>query len=344
MDKIDLRSLSYAELEKLILDIEEKKFRAKQLYDWLHIKLVSNFDEMVNIPKSLINKLEQLSYITSIETVEHLISEDGTEKYLFRIQGSLIESVLMKYEHGNTVCVSTQAGCKMGCTFCASTIGGFIRNLEVGEILGQVYEIQKSAGVRVSHIVLMGSGEPLDNYKNVIRFIDMISNDKGLNISARHITLSTCGLVPEINKLSQEKLQINLAVSLHAPNDEMRQKIMPIAMRYEIRELIKATKSYANITKRRVTYEYALIKGVNDHPRDANELGRRLRGSLAHVNLIPINDVKENNYIKSDKNTIKDFAEILRSLGVETTIRRENGSDINASCGQLRNKVVENEK
>ncbi len=338
MDKIDIRELSLEELTKLLENIGEKAFRGKQIYEWLHKKLVSDFSEMTNISKSTIAKLSEVAYIPKITILEKHISEDGTIKYLFNVKGGVIESVLMKYSSSTSICVSTQMGCRMGCTFCASTLGGLVRNLSCGEILGQVYEIQKDVEDRVSHVVLMGSGEPLENYDNTLNFINKITDEKGLNLSSRHITLSTCGLVEKINDLANKKLQINLAVSLHAPNDEIRRSIMPIAFKYDIDELIKACKNYGNVTKRRVTYEYALIKGVNDSTRCANELGKRLRGSLAHVNLIPVNDVKERNYKKSDKDTINDFANILKSLKVETTIRRENGSDINASCGQLRNK------
>ncbi len=344
MDKIDIRQLSLEELSNLLVNIGEKAFRGKQIYEWLHKKLISDFSEMTNISKATIEKLNEVACIPKMTIAEKHVSEDGTIKYLFNVKGGVIESVLMKYSSSTSICVSTQMGCRMGCTFCASTLGGLVRNLTIGEILGQVYEIQKDIDDRVSHVVLMGSGEPLENYDNTLGFISKVTDEKGLNLSSRHITLSTCGLVEKINDLAKKKLQINLAVSLHAPNDEIRRNIMPIAMKYDIDELITACKNYGNTTKRRVTYEYALIKGVNDSTRCANELGKRLRGSLAHVNLIPVNDVKERNYKKSDKDTISDFANILKSLKVETTIRRENGSDINASCGQLRNKVeAENE-
>lgn len=343
MDKIDIRSLSYEELTKLVLNLGEKKFRATQVYDFLHKKLVSSFDEMNNVPKALKEKLQEVSYIPKVTLIKEQVSEDTTTKYLFEVSGSYIETVLMTYKHGVSLCVSTQAGCKMGCTFCASTIGGFIKNLTPGEMLGQVYEVQKRIDKRISHIVLMGSGEPLDNYDNTLTFIEQITDEKGLNLSARHVTLSTCGLVDRMNELSKLSLQINLAVSLHAPNDEIRDTIMPINKKYGVDEVIKSAKAYANHTKRRVTYEYALISSVNDSTRNANELGKKLMGSLCHVNLIPVNDVVEKNYKKSDKSTIQDFANILKSLGVETTIRRENGSDINASCGQLRNEIINKE-
>ncbi len=344
MDKIDIRSLSFEELDRLITNLGEKSFRSKQIYEWLHKKFIKDFSEMTNISKATIEKLSELAYIPKVTMIEKLVSEDGTTKYLFQLKGGVIESVLMKYTSSVSICVSTQIGCRMGCTFCASTIGGLVRNLTTGEMLGQVYEIQKDIEDRVSHVVLMGSGEPLENYDNTISFIEHLIDEQGINLSGRHITLSTCGLVEKIEELAKKKLPINLAVSLHAPNDEIRQQIMPIAIKYDIDDVIKACKNYGNVTKRRVTYEYALIKGVNDSHRNANELGKKLRGSLAHVNLIPINDVKERNYTKSSKETIADFSNILKSLKVETTVRRENGSDINASCGQLRNqKLQENE-
>ncbi len=343
MKKTDILELNLAELERFILTLDEKKFRAKQIFDWLHSKNVSNFSDMKNISKQTIAKLEELSYIPklSIET-KQVSLEDGTVKYLFELKdGEYIESVFMKYNHGNAVCVSTQVGCKMGCTFCASTVNGFVRNLTAGEMLGQIYEIQKDTGERVSNIVLMGSGEPLDNFENVLKFIENINSENGLNISQRSITLSTCGLIDKIYELAEMKLKINLAVSLHATNQTTRASIMPIADKFMLDELLKACKYYGDLTKRRVTFEYALIHGVNDSNVQANELGRKIKGSLSHVNLIPVNKVSENNYEKSKSKAIKDFANILKSMGVEATIRRELGSDINAACGQLRNSKMQ---
>ncbi len=344
MKKIDILELNEVELEKFILTLDEKKFRAKQIFDWLHSKNVSDFSEMKNISKQTIAKLDELSYIPklSIET-KQVSKEDGTVKYLFELRdGEYIESVFMKYNHGNAVCISTQVGCKMGCTFCASTVNGFFRNLSVGEMLGQIYEIQKDTGERVSNIVLMGSGEPLDNFENVLKFIENINSENGLNISQRSITLSTCGIIDKIYELAEMKLKINLAVSLHATNQTTRASIMPIANKYMLDELMQACKYYGDMTKRRVTFEYALIHGVNDSNVQANELGRKIKGSLSHVNLIPVNKVSENNYEKSKSKAIKDFANILKSMGVEATIRRELGSDINAACGQLRNSKMQN--
>lgn len=343
MDKIDLRSLT---LEKLKAELEktgEKAFRAKQIYSWLHQKQVASFDEMTNLSKALRKKLEDNYVIKNLKIVEKLVSkEDNTIKYLFDIGDNIvIESVLMRYSYGNAVCISSQAGCRMGCTFCASTVDGLERNLIPGEMAGQIYEIQRDIGERISNIVIMGSGEPLDNYDNVIDFLEIIHSKEGNNLSHRHITLSTCGLVDKIYKLSKENLQITLAISLHAPNNDIRQNTMPIAKRYDFTSLIKAARDYANTTKRRVTFEYALIKDVNDREEDARELSSKLKGIMCHVNLIPVNDVKENNYIRSTEENIKHFAEILQSSGIETTIRRKLGSDINAACGQLR-KIYKN--
>ncbi len=340
MDKVDIRSLNLDEMTQLILKIGEKKFRAKQLFSWFNKNLVFNYDEMNNISNKMKQSLNEVSEISEIEIYKKLQSKiDGTVKYLFKLNNkTIIESVFMKYEHGNTVCISSQAGCRMGCSFCASTIDGLDRNLTAGEMLAQVYEIQKDMGVRISNIVVMGSGEPLENFDNLIKFINIINSEDGLNISQRNITVSTCGLVDKIKKLESLNLQINLAISLHAPNDDVRNEIMPVNKKYNVEKLIKASKDYANNTKRRVTYEYALIKGVNDTERYANELGKKIKGSLCHVNLIPVNSIDENNYIKSDKVSINDFLNILKSLGISVTVRRELGADINGACGQLRKK------
>ncbi len=342
-DKIDLRSLSIDEMEKLIINMDEKKFRGKQIFNWLNKNLVNRFDDMKNIPNSLKTKLEDIAYISTVEILEKKQSKiDETAKYLIKLDNSaVVESVFMKYKHGNTVCISSQAGCKMGCTFCASTIDGIDRNLTAGEMALQVYEIQKDIGERISNIVVMGSGEPFDNFENLLMFINIINSKDGLEIGQRHITVSTCGLVPQIYDFANKKLQVNLAISLHAPTDELRQSMMPIGRTYEIKELVKACKFYSDTTKRRITYEYALIKGVNDSHKHANELGRLLRHTLCHVNLIPVNNVKERSFEKSDKNSIIEFSEILKSLGIEATIRRELGADINAACGQLRKKHLD---
>lgn len=340
MEKIDIKSLTFDNMKEFICHINEKSFRAKQIFNWIHQKHISNFDEMTNLSKQLRQKLEENCFLSKSEIVEKYISkQDNTTKYLFEIENNnIIESVLMKYSYGNSVCVSSQAGCRMGCSFCASAVNGLEYNLTAGEIASQVYIISKDIEERISNVVIMGSGEPLDNFDNVIDFLNIINSNEGVEIGQRHITLSTCGLVDKIYKLSEMKLQITLAISLHAPNDNIRNMIMPISKRYNIEELLKASKYYADITKRRVTYEYALISGVNDTSACAKELASRLKGTLCHVNLIPVNDVKEKNYIKSSNETIKSFAETLCSYNIETTIRRKLGSDINAACGQLRNR------
>ena len=338
MAKIDIKSMNVNELEDLLKELGEPKFRAKQIFDWLHAKQVDSFEEMTNLSKGLREKLSETASINGVKIVRKLVSQiDGTRKYLFALSdGAIIESVLMKYEHGNTVCISTQVGCRMGCKFCASTLDGVERGLTAGEMLSQIYAIQKDCGERVHGTVLMGSGEPLDNYDNVVKFLRLINDPKGQNMGQRHITLSTCGLVDKIYDLAEEDLQITLAVSLHAPNDGIRTQTMPIAKVYSMEKLLQACRDYADRTKRRITFEYALIHGVNDGDEHAWELVKKLRDMLCHVNLIPVNDVKERNYVKSTAERVKRFASILNENGVETTVRRKLGSDIDAACGQLR--------
>ncbi|WP_405726301.1 23S rRNA (adenine(2503)-C(2))-methyltransferase RlmN [Anaerotignum sp.] len=338
MAKIDIKSMNVNELEDLLKELGEPKFRAKQIFDWLHAKQVDGFEEMTNLSKGLREKLSETASINGVKIVRKLVSQiDGTRKYLFALSdGAIIESVLMKYEHGNTVCISTQVGCRMGCKFCASTLDGVERGLTAGEMLSQIYAIQKDCGERVHGTVLMGSGEPLDNYDNVVKFLRLINDPKGQNMGQRHITLSTCGLVDKIYDLAEEDLQITLAVSLHAPNDGIRTQTMPIAKVYSMEKLLQACRDYADRTKRRITFEYALIHGVNDGDEHAWELVKKLRDMLCHVNLIPVNDVKERNYVKSTAERVKRFASILNENGVETTVRRKLGSDIDAACGQLR--------
>lgn len=342
IEKTDILSMNLAELQSFIVQLGEKSFRAKQIFKWLHQKNISSFDELTDISKDFRKKLSEKAKIQKVSSLEKFISsEDNTTKYLFQIENDyIIESVLMRYEYGNAVCISSQAGCAMGCSFCASTMGGLERNLTAGEMLSQVYEIQKDLGERISNVVIMGSGEPLCNFDNSLKFLEIINSKDGFEIGHRHITLSTCGIVDKIKKLAELKLQITLAVSLHAPNDFIRQKIMPVAKKYSIDELISAAKEYADYTKRRVTFEYALIKGVNDSENCAEELAKRLKGSLCHVNLIPVNDVKERNYIRSSDKTVNRFCEILKSLNIEATVRRRLGSDINAACGQLRKRYL----
>ncbi len=336
--EIDLRSLSLSEMESVITGIGEPKFRAKQIFNWINKNFVDSFDDMTNVSKNLRNILSEISYLTTCKTVNKLESNiDETKKYLFMLDDDvIIEAVFMKYKHGNTVCISSQAGCRMGCTFCASTANGLKRNLTAGEMANQIMQIQKDVGERISNVVIMGVGEPFDNFKNLEKFFEIINSKEGLEIGQRHITVSTCGLVDGINEFTKLDLQVNLAISLHAPNDEIRRAIMPVAKRYSIEQLLAATKNYANKTKRRVSYEYALIKDINDSERDANELGKILRHTLCHVNLIPVNQTDRNDFKKSDKERITLFKDILESMGIETTIRREMGTDISAACGQLR--------
>lgn len=336
-EKMELRGQTVEALERLCQEIQVPKFRAKQIFKWVN-KGIRTFEEMTDLPKDLRSILESHAYIGSGEIVKILSSQtDGTQKYLFQLRdGNVIESVLMRYKHGNSVCVSTQVGCQMGCTFCASTIGGMVRDLTAGEILGQILDIQNHIEDRISNIVLMGSGEPLDNFDEVVKFIEVVNHKDGLNISQRHITLSTCGIVPKIYALADLKLQITLAISLHSADNEERSELMPVNRSYPIEKLLEACDYYAEKTGRRITYEYALILGKNDTPEMAKALAKRLKGKLCHVNLIPINDVKERGYKASDNSSIEGFKNILKLSGIETTVRRELGSDINAACGQLR--------
>lgn len=338
MDKIDISSMTLAEMEKMLINIGEKPFRAKQIYTWLNKDLVTNFGSMTNLSKPLRQKLDNICFISQVSIEEKFVSkQDETSKYLLKIdKNTIIESVLMKYSYGHSVCISSQAGCKMGCKFCASTADGFERNLTTGEILAQVYQIQKDSQRRVSNIVIMGVGEPLDNYNNIINFIKIINSKEGLAIGQRHITVSTCGIVDKIYDLAKEDLQVTLAVSLHAPNDNIRKEIMPVANAYSISDTLKACKYYSEKTGRRITYEYAVIKGVNDSVDNAKELANKLKGTLSHVNLIPLNPIKEVSYLNSDKISIENFTKELEKLGIYSTIRRRLGSDINAACGQLR--------
>ncbi len=338
--KKDIKSLSYEELNNEVTLLKLPKFRTKQIYEWLHKYGASSFDEMTNISKDLRNKLSDSFYISSCEIEQKFVSKiDETVKYLFRLNdGEYVESVIMKYKYGYTICVSSQVGCKMGCTFCASTLAGFKRNLEAGEIESQLHAAQKDLGIRISHIVMMGIGEPLDNYDNVIKFFHNVNNENGLNISMRNITVSTCGIVPRIYDLINENLQITLTISLHAPNDKIRSRTMPVNDRWGIDEVIEACRKYVNKTNRRVSFEYTLIDGVNDSKGCALELSNRLKGMLCHVNLIPVNAVEERGNVRSSDDNIRKFMEILKRNGINATIRRTLGSDINASCGQLRRK------
>ncbi len=336
--KTDIRAFTFDKLNSELSSLGLPAFRTKQIFKWLHQYGCSSFDEMTNISKALRGQLEERFYIGSCYVEDKYVSSiDGTVKYLFRLHdGEYIESVIMKYKYGYTICVSSQVGCKMGCTFCASAIAGFKRNLTAGEIEAQLIAAQKDMNIKISHIVLMGIGEPLDNFDNLIDFLNNVNNPDGLNISMRNITVSTCGIVPNIYRLIDYNLQLTLTVSLHAPNDNIRSRTMPVSRKYSIDELLSACKVYAEKTGRRVSFEYTLIKGVNDSAENAKELSLRLKGMLCHVNLIPVNDVKESGNISCSREEILKFQNILKRNGINATIRRTLGADINASCGQLR--------
>ena len=336
-----LKSKTLPEMQALFKELGQPAFRAKQVYTWLH-KGVRSYDEMTNLPKALREQLAQNFPIQAPEVVRKQESaKDGTIKYLWRLaDGNCVETVLMRYHYGNTVCISTEVGCAMGCAFCASTIGGLVRRLEPHEMLDQVLFTQVDSGLPVSHIVLMGIGEPLDNFDNVMRFLELVNSEEGMNISMRHISLSTCGLVPRIDALAQRKLQISLAISLHGPNDEIRGKIMPVNKAYPIDTLLAACRRYYEATSRRIHFEYAMIDGVNDRECDARELLRRLKGLGAHINMIPLNHVEESPLKPSSKAAVAKFQKILEDGGITATVRRTLGGDIDASCGQLRRKYT----
>lgn len=332
---INIRDLTLEELEEEIIKLNEKKFRAKQIFAWLY-RNVESFDEMTDLSKDLISKLKENFIIKNLEIENFQKSVDGTIKYLFKLNdGHKIESVIMKYKYGNTACVSNQIGCKMGCNFCASAKIGFIRNLTPGEIVSQILEIERHSGEKISNVVFMGIGEPLDNYENVIKAIRLINNPKGLNIGARHISISTCGLIDGIARLAEENIQCNLCISLHSSRDEVRSDMMPINKKYNISQVIDACKKYLEKTNRRITFEYALVDGVNDSLDDALHLSKLLKGMLCHVNLIPINKIKDGIYEKSSTEKILAFRDYLNEKGIVATVRRELGSDISAACGQL---------
>lgn len=338
---IDLKDLEYHELETLLKAQGQPSYRTKQVFQWLH-RGVESFDEMTDLPKAMREKLAESCFISRLSIREKHVSRiDGTVKYLFELEdGNCIESVVMRYKHGLTVCISSQVGCRMGCGFCASTIGGLYRNLTAGEILNQVLFAQKDVGERIGNIVMMGIGEPLDNFDNVIRFLHNVNHPAGINIGYRHISLSTCGLVDQIYKLAEENLPITLSVSLHAPNNAIRDTIMPVNKKYPVETLIQACRDYIGTTTRRISFEYALIAGVNDGPAQAEELAALLKGMLCHINLIPINRVEERDFHKGRAEDIRKFHDRLLALGMNATVRRELGSDISASCGQLRKKVL----
>lgn len=333
--KIDLLSLSKEEIREVIASMGEPRYRADQVMGW--VAKGTPVERMANLPKSFREELGKRAFVTNLRTLSHQRSGDGTEKFLFAFQdGQSAECVLMRYKHGNSVCLSTQIGCRMECAFCASTKNGLVRSLSPGEILAEVFAVMRESGERVTHIVLMGTGEPLDNMENVLKFIDLVTSPDGLNISARHISLSTSGLVPEIDRLANDKRQITLSVSLHAPNDEKRSMLMPVNRAYPVGVLIEACRRYFAVTGRRISFEYAMIAGVNDGEEDAKELAALLKGMQAHVNLIPLNRVKESPYRPSPRRNVDRFCEILGENGVNVTVRRRLGSDIDAACGQLR--------
>ncbi|MBQ9983129.1 MAG: 23S rRNA (adenine(2503)-C(2))-methyltransferase RlmN [Lachnospiraceae bacterium] len=333
--------MTLSELTEYIVSKGYPKFRAKQIYEWCHVKVVRNVNEMSNLPKDM--KAFLADSLVSLEVVECLESKmDGTKKFVFRLgDGNVIESVFMPYKHGNSVCISSQAGCRMGCRFCASTLMGLARNLTASEMLDQIYAITYLTGERVSNVVVMGTGEPLDNYDNLCRFIELLTNEDGLHISQRNITVSSCGLVPEIYRLADEGFAITFALSLHAPNDEKRKALMPIANKYSIKEVLAACKYYFEKTGRRITFEYSLVAGENDTRQDAQELSALLKGFPCHVNLIPVNPIKERDYKRADQHSVEKFKNMLEKNAINATIRRGMGKDIDAACGQLRKTYME---
>ena len=341
MEQIEIKSLSLAQLKNIVTEMGEKAFRAKQIYEWLH--QAESFDEMSNLSAALREKLKERCVLTTLKMLEVQTSKiDGTQKYLFALpDGNVVESVLMKYKHGNSVCISSQVGCKMGCRFCASTIGGWTRNLLPSEMLEQIYRIQKLSGERVSNVVVMGTGEPLDNYDNLLQFIRLLTDENGLHISQRNVTVSTCGIVPKMYELAEENLQITLAISLHASNQAKRAELMPIANKYSINEVLEACRNYFEKTGRRLTFEYSLVGGKNDTKEDAEELAHLIKGLNCHVNLIPVNPIKERDYVQSDKKVIENFKNKLEKYQINVTIRREMGRDIDGACGQLRKSYID---
>ena len=338
---MNLKSLTKPELADVLKELGQPAFRAKQVYTWLH-KGVRSYDEMTNLPKGLRDVLSEKYPINAPKVVRKQESQkDGTIKYLWQLSdGNCVETVLMRYNYGNTVCISTEVGCRMGCAFCASTIGGLVRRLEPYEMLDEVLFTQIDSGLPISRIVLMGIGEPLDNFDNVMRFLELVNSEDGMNISMRHISLSTCGLVPKIDELAAKKLQISLAISLHGPNNEIRSKVMPVNKAYPIEELLEACRRYFDATGRRIHFEYAMIDGVNDREADAREILRRMKGLPAHFNLIPLNHVEESPLKPSSKAAVAKFQKILEDGGITATVRRTLGGDIDASCGQLRRKYT----
>ncbi len=344
--KKDIKSMTLEELKEEMAVLGEKPFRAKQIYEWMHVKLAEGFEQMTNIPKALQEKCRERYFYACLKPVRVQESAtDGTKKFLFELaDGKTAESVWMKYKHGNSVCVSSQVGCRMGCVFCASTLDGLERGLFPSEMLEQVYAISRLTGERVSNVVVMGMGEPMDNYENTVKFIRLLTDGNGLHISQRNVTVSTCGLVPRMRELAEEGLQITLALSLHAATDEKRRKLMPIANRYGLEELMEACAYYFEKTGRRITFEYSLIGGVNDRPQDAVRLAQLIRPLNCHVNLIPVNPIKERNLRPCPKENVTAFKNMLEKYGINATVRREMGRDIDGACGQLRKRYGENKR
>ena len=335
--KIDIKSMNLVELTEFVASIGEKAFRAKQVYA---------FDDMTNLSKEFREKLNEVSFITDLKQEQVQISQiDGTRKYLFLLEdGNVIESVLMRYKHGNSVCISSQVGCRMGCRFCASTLDGLVRGLRPSEMIDQIYKIGQDIGERISNVVVMGTGEPMDNYDNLLKFITLLTDENGLNISQRNLTVSTCGIVPRMRQLADEKLSITLALSLHASNQKKRLELMPVANKYDIHDVIDACKYYFDQTGRRVTFEYSLVGGVNDTDEDARELSQLIHGMNCHVNLIPVNPIKERDYVQSNAAVIAAFKNKLEKNGINVTVRREMGRDIDGACGQLRKRYINENK
>lgn len=343
MGKTDIKSLPLEQLEQWAVEHGEKKFRAKQLYQWMHVKLVEDPDQMSNLSAAFRQEIRESCTFTVLKQVTMQESAlDGTRKYLFELEDhNMVESVLMRYKHGNSVCISSQVGCRMGCRFCASTLDGLVRNLTPAEMLEQIYRISADTGERVSNVVVMGTGEPLDNYDNLLTFIRMLTDENGLHISQRNLTVSTCGLVPRIRDLAKEGLQITLALSLHASNQEKRLELMPVAKAYDIHEAVDAMQDYFEETGRRVTFEYSLVAGVNDTEEDARELAELIHGINCHVNLIPVNPIKERDFVQPDGKSVQEFKNKLEKCRINVTIRREMGRDIDGACGQLRKRFSE---
>ena len=341
-EKTDIKSMNLEELKTFFSDMGEKAFRAKQVYEWLHVRQVESFEEMTNLSKTLRERLDETCRIITLRKEQVQISKlDGTRKYLFLLEdGNVIESVLMKYKHGNSVCISSQVGCRMGCRFCASTLDGLVRGLAPAEMLDQIYQIGKDIGERISNVVVMGTGEPMDNFDNLVKFITLLTDENGLHISQRNLTVSTCGIVPRMRELADKKLQITLALSLHASSQEKRLELMPVANKYEIHEVIEACRYYFEQTGRRVTFEYSLVGGVNDTDEDVRRLADLIHGMNCHVNLIPVNPIKERSYVQPDHEAILNFKNRLEKNAINVTIRREMGRDIDGACGQLRKRYI----